>query len=806
MGDVKRALEYDYFPSPVHAIVWRNWNMVSAKTLGQVLETSEENINSIGKEMGLSVPASVNRYWLERGYITIIRQNWHLLTIDQLLILLGWDLEKLQYTLKEDDFLYHKLGYFKPVNDKVTYGDYSDRGIEFFKKALDKHFPSPEGPEHKPFEFLENFKNRNTDYEGPLLKVFSKRFVEKAEKVWGTSFECYFGKENDFAKLTSDGVNIHITIKESGDLPAESHKISIKGREVFLESVDERGVLRGLNWILKYYKETDLVIRRKTRFEIRYIYSYFAVYGDPLMDRENDPYPDTLLEKLSDMGVNGIWLQAVLYSLVPWDGNMDLSTGWERRIEGLRALVKRARYYGIGVYLYLNEPRAMPEEFFKKYPHWKGEGYKDLYSMCTSVPEIREYLYNSSRELFRMVPDLEGVFTITMSENHTNCYSHIGSEGVISCPRCREKSQGRVIAEVNNIIGEGIFSVKPEAKVIAWMWGWNPSWSDEAIALLDKRIMVMCTSEEAMETNVGGIKGRVIDYTLSMAGPGSRATKNWNKAREMGHKTVAKVQFNNTWECSAVPFMPVMNTLDTYMRNLVKNNINGLMLSWTLGGYPSLNIEYSSRFWFDDGTDPDLLDFAGEKYFENGKEVARAWEAFSEAFAQFPFHVGTLYTAPQNYGPMNIFHGKPTGYKATMIGFPYDDLDSWKSIYPAEVFEEQFRKLTEKWLEGIKLLEGITSPGASEELYLVAKGAYCHFRSTYNQVRFVRLRDGGRKDEILKVIDDELDTVLSLYHLICQDSRIGYEASNHYYYTENALKEKVINLEYLKGEICERKG
>ena len=36
----------------------------------------------------------------------------------------------------------------------------------------------------------------------------------------------------------------------------------------------------------------------------------------------------------------------------------------ERRLANLRILVERARKYGIGVYLYINEPRAMPASFF----------------------------------------------------------------------------------------------------------------------------------------------------------------------------------------------------------------------------------------------------------------------------------------------------------------------------------------------------------------------------------------------------------------------------------------------------------
>ena len=35
--------------------------------------------------------------------------------------------------------------------------------------------------------------------------------------------------------------------------------------------------------------------------------------------------------------------------------------------------------------------------------------------------------------------------------------------------------------------------------------------------------------------------------------------------------------------------------------------------------------------------------------------------------------------------------------------------------------------------------------------------------------------------------------------LRAQDSRFGFEASNHYYYTQQDLKEKLLNLQYCKG-------
>ena len=60
--------------------------------------------------------------------------------------------------------------------------------------------------------------------------------------------------------------------------------------------------------------------------------------------------------------------------------------------------------------------------------------------MCTSVPEVREYLAASVESICRAVPELAGFFTITGSENLTNCWSHGNGKGV---PALRQTPAGR---------------------------------------------------------------------------------------------------------------------------------------------------------------------------------------------------------------------------------------------------------------------------------------------------------------------------------------------------------------------------
>ena len=206
---------------------------------------------------------------------------------------------------------------------------------------------------------------------------------------------------------------------------------------------------------------------------LRFIYSYFALFGDPLLDPQLDPYPEGLLRRLSDLGVNGVWLHVVLRDLAPGGTAFpEFGAGHEQRLANLRAIVERAKKYGIGVYLYMNEPRAMPAAFFqvKGRAEMAGVGEGGFVALCTSHPAVRQWMGDALAHVFRQVPDLGGVFTITASENLTNCAVRGNWR---SCPHCKNRTDTEIIAEVNATIEEGVHRSNPKAKVIVWDWGWR---------------------------------------------------------------------------------------------------------------------------------------------------------------------------------------------------------------------------------------------------------------------------------------------------------------------------------------------
>lgn len=703
------------FPDRLHAFVWRNWGLVPVARMAAVVGAKPHEIVRMGRAMGLVGPPRVSADQLRRSYITLIRRNWHLLPYDQLLALLGWTEEQLAFTLREDDFLYIKLGSHKPRCERLTYAPPNAEALRREREIASivrEDFPGGVGvgPAHL-FDFVRELSAEPpaTAERGPQPKGLSPRFCS----------------------------------------------------------------------------------------------SYFALYGDPLLDAGAGPYPDGYLARLARSGVDGVWLQAVLYKLAPFPWDPKLSEGYGRRLAALRRLVARARKHDIRVYLYLNEPRAMPLSFFEGRQGLRGVVEGDHAALCTSAPETRRYIVDSIAAICRAVPDLGGLFTITASENLTNCWSHGGGA---ACPRCGKRSPAEVIAEVNGLIAEGIRRSGAHVSLIAWDWGWSDDWAPDAIARLPEAASLMSVSEWSLPIRRGGIDSVVGEYSISAIGPGPRALRHWALAKSRGLKTLAKIQAGNTWELSAVPYIPAVDRVARHAANL-QGKIDGIMLGWTLGGYPSPNLEAVAEVFAEGTGDVDgaLHRVAARLYGADAADgVVDAWRTAGDAFAEFPYHIGTVYVAPLQMGPANPLWEKPTGYSATMSGFPYDDVDGWRSIYPAPVFEEQLRKVAAGFEAASNRVRALAEAGGRRRELAreadVMEAAAIHFCSVANQTRFVTLRrsldqPGDRRERVAAldaVLRDEEALAIRLHAIQCRDSRVGFESSNHYFYVPQDLAEKAL--------------
>ena len=314
---------------------------------------------------------------------------------------------------------------------------------------------------------------------------------------------------------------------------------------------------------------------------------------------------------------------------------------------------------------------------------------------------------------------------------------------------------------------------------------------------MPKNVILLQVSETGIAFERGGVSNTVSDYSLSIVGPGEASKDLWQTARKHGLEVGAKVQINNSWECSTAPFLPVYENVTQHMQNLIAEGIEHVMLSWTLGGYISDNIKIASAYFFEDleNFEDPYNSVLENSYGEYADVVKTAVSHFCKGFAEYPFDMMHIYDGPSNSGVANLIYPVPTGLKPTMTCYPYDDVTDWcGGVYTPEILESQYAKLCDEWEKGLAVLENMPVC----EFKDMAFYGYTLFKGSLNQIRYYMLRDGvpdqAAMDELVK---SEKELALMAYEIMLRNSAVGYEAANHYYVTRTSFMEKVVNCDYL---------
>lgn len=758
-GEEKAAEPIPHFPNRTAAFVWRNWNLATLEAMARTLETSPEKIAQIAELLGLP-PYKEPTWEPDRVYITLTRRNWSILPYEQMLTLLDLEPTEFAEKLREDDFLWVKLGRLKPVCETLRFEEPNEADVAAMRKIAadvrETFGDELDAPEKPRFAFLDELGTLDAE----------KLTVEKTLAI-----EEETGEDGEINGGASDG-------------------------------------------------NDENVAKNASRFEICYLHSYFSVFGDPLLQDDAKLCPDGLLQKLSERGVNGVWLHALLRDLAPPTAEFpELGAKSDVRRATLRNLVKRAKKYGIDVYLYMNEPRALPASFFENRPHIRGVAQEKYFAMCASAPETRRWLVDSLAAVFADVPGLGGIFTIAGSENLTTCASHMRQD---ECPRCSKRDYVDLIADLNAAMAEGVWRSAPDAKVIVWDWGWHGhGLATDIIERLPKGVWLQSVSEWALPLERGGVPVAVGEYSISAVGPGPRALEHWAAAKKAGLKTIAKCQFNATWEIASIPTIPALDLVVRHAANLSRSGVDGVMAGWSLGGFPSINLETLQEFKDETTTETEVLDRLATRVFgTEGAATGRAgWTKVSRAFEEFPYSGAVVYTAPNQIGPANLLRLEPTGFRATMVGIPYDDVASWTAPYPPLVFAEQMEKCGRGFREGAALLAEAAKNAPPERRVEAERQARCAdvagvvYLSCANQTRFTLLRDErlalqkaenaensenaarltAVEAEMAAIVRDEIELAKALRRAAAADSCIGFESTNQYWFVPNDLIEKIIS-------------
>ena len=702
---------YNGIPTLWQTVVFRNYGLISNEKIARIIETDETTVIKSAENLGLkNIP--FNDGWVKKGFVTIIRNNYDILSDNDIAYILDISLEKFKKLLVEFDFLNVKLG------DKPEIGVY---------------------------------KYSELTAEQAIETSKIKKLIEKEVKPYEVQPFDFFVNSN----------------------------------------------------------ASEFVCIDKFTINERFTSNYCGNYAETLEDDNLSDYSEDYLKRVKACGITGLWIHETLRNLSPFLLDKDYEGDYIKKVENLRKLTERCNKYGIDIYLYFNEPRSLPKEFFDKHPELRGQKTDDGYCLCTSVSQVQNYLYEAVKSIAQNVPLLKGIMTITMSENSTNCYSRFWKglgQGKTDCPHCKDRSPVEIAAEVNNIMCRALKDGNGYTRLIANTWAWASSmgWSEDmtlkGIELLDKDVDVLCVSEFSKDFERGGVKGQVIDYSISVVGPSEITIKSLERAKQTGHRIWAKVQINNSWECSGVPYIPAFNLMTEHIKKVKKLGVTGLMTGWSLGGFPggaqALCNAACSEISINE------MDWYEKTYAENKEKVFDAVKIFSEAFREYPFSLASVYCGGQHLACGNMWSLHLTGKPSTMVCFATDD-EAWAYPYGLDVYIDQLNKLLEKWERGQGLL---TSKGniAFEELKRVAEGVFLHMSAARNLALFVKYKKEKCKNfsKLSDIIACEGKITRRLYLLQLKDAKIGYEISNHYFYNTNLLLEKLLNLNCLRNEIA----
>lgn len=571
--------------------------------------------------------------------------------------------------------------------------------------------------------------------------------------------------------------------------------------------------------------------------KIRILRSPFSNFYNRDIEDSLKTHPDWYLEKIQDYGFNGIWLHCILRDIVKCKQFSEFGKKEKEQINTLNKLIEKAGKYNIKVYLYLCEPRGFKntDVFWKHNQDVKGQPFIQknagllngkFYALCSSTNKVKDYLYESSRNLFKKAQGLGGVFMITASEMHTHCYSHFPkwkieknyyTQGWVQnkflCKRCKEKDPSEIVAEIITLVHEGIRSVSKDADVIAWNWSWDiiePSPQKKLIQLLPEEVILLCDWERGGYKKINGKRLLIDEYSLSYIGPSPKFKKQYKIAKAKNMKVMAKIQIGTTHEMVTVPYIPVPFLLVEKIEKMKKMKLDGYLGAWIFGGEISIMSKIAGLMSKKNISKTIAIKkVAVSEYGENSSFIMDAWKYFSKAWKYYPFSIPFLYYGPMNYAviyPFSIKKGKkhfipswlPLPRNSSGFLSKKPNLETWiKKPFTISFTLKLLNKMLEIWTKGVKILEKIKNKGyineKSQKELCLAVHIKNSIQSVVNIISFERLlmEKNRNKNKLVKILKEQT-RICEQEILIKKTIGFGYHPEAHQdYITEDDLKHAI---------------
>lgn len=528
---------------------------------------------------------------------------------------------------------------------------------------------------------------------------------------------------------------------------------------------------------------------RKPLFSPRMIHSGYGM----------DMYPDEHIRAIAHAGMDAILI---------FVNDVDKTT---RGYLDFNELIDRAGKYGVDVYAY---------SYILSWKH-------------PDDPGAREHYESTYGKLFQKCPGLRGVTLVgevcefPSKDPHVVPY-HLGDVTPENNPKglttpgwypCNDYPQW--VELVKDVIRQ----YNPDADFVFWTynWGWAPEKARrELIKNLPKDISLQATYEmfESFR-HESGATSRLVDYSLSFAGPGQYFVSEADEASRRGITMYAMANTGGlSWDVGVIPYEPCPDQWRRRWDGLIeaheKWGLRGLMESHHYGFWPSFISEMAREYyWSPRISYEDMLRrMAVRDFTETHADTAiRALNLFSDGIRAYvsttedqygAFRVGPSYPLLyQDAAPLPTVDYAHFGNRICNTMYLYD-LDKKRTNFMWEI--DQAERMRDYFREGTDLLLSIRKDLTGRRLddvnHLIALGDFIsRTAQTTSNVKKWYLRkwelihERGDREQLIQEMREigeaEIENAKATIPLVEFDSRLGYEPSMEYMCDREHLEWKI---------------
>ncbi len=725
---------------------------------------------------------------------------------------------------------------------------HSERKVISMKRTL---FTDPYFYNQPPMNFVEELKKplhtKAPDYYG-------KRQAEQGEtNVSGLYIAEKFPSDDDnlletvykdfdlFLKVYGiGGDRFPIMLRKEPTECFEAYRLEVSKDKILLCANDTEGIRRGIIYLEDELRRSEGaflragITSRKPSVKSRITRCFFSPinrppkFGDELTD-DVDYYPEEYLNRLMHDGANGVWIYTRFSDILPSSYIEEYGKGYEKRIEKLNRVIKKCKAYGIGVYVFAIEPFALEPGIGENHPDMAGDvTYNGGRYFCCSSEKGKKYCYEAGRKLLELAPELRGFISITYGERPTSCSWAIKGnsdysepKSVCTCPRCRDKKPGQILADTLEALRSGAREVRTDFETISWTYGhrlWEKEDIRDYVDFSPEDVILMQNFDDMGFEKQLGKRRLTTDYWLSYPGPSELFTDTAERAKEKGRTMYAKMQVCCSHEIATVPYVPVPGIIFDKYKGAYEYDVKGVMQCWYFGNYPSIMSKAAGELSFtQDFEDKDkFLENLAAIYFgrTKAKIVKKAWELFEAGYKNYPMNIMFSY-----YGPMH----DSVVWKLSLLPKNFEPPRSWQLVDPTDgdricdsllsghTLEEAYTlcdEMRRKWHQGMEILSGVDACHPEETEHMaVAKAIDILFDGGTNILEFYILRDmlgrqaGDSKDllsQMKNIVKKEIQNSMDMIPVCKSCASLGFhsEAEGYKFFPEK-IEDRIRQLEEL---------